>query len=101
MVILFVLAVFLLFAGGLAGFIYLIFWIARRQQQRRQAVWAAVAQAHGLAFTGDEIVGHRDGLQLRVCLEVRGSGKNRTTYTVVSVAARSLRGALLGGSVTR
>jgi len=85
-----VLAIFvsLLFAGGgMATFvvpIVAILWWAGQQQKRRQAAWAQAASELGLTYVAGRIFGRRYGHPVQVSTVTRGSGKNRSTFTVVS-----------------
>lgn len=52
--------------------------------KKRQQVWASVAQRLGLHYANYQIYGHLDGSAVRLFTEVRGSGKNKQTYTVAA-----------------
>jgi hypothetical protein len=65
-----------LVAGGV-GFAFYI------RDQRRKS-WQALARRLGLRYENDQIYGVLHGQQVHVFLEARGSGRNRTVYTVVS-----------------
>lgn len=61
----------------------LVLWAANRQKQRDTA-WGRMAQALGLEFANRVVYGQLDGQQVSLRTEMRGSGKSRQTYTVVS-----------------
>lgn len=61
----------------------LIAWGVHSSKKRREA-WAGIAQRLGLHFVNGQIYGQLDGSAVRVFSEVRGSGKNKQTYTVAA-----------------
>ncbi|MBW2529182.1 MAG: hypothetical protein JRI23_33710 [Deltaproteobacteria bacterium] len=73
--------------GAMAGFVVpvvAIVWWANQQQKRRHSTWAEAAAQLGLAYGGGRIHGRRYGHPVQVSTVTRGSGNNRSTYTVVS-----------------
>lgn len=60
-----------------------IAWAVHASKQRT-AAWAAMAQRLGLQFANQQIYGLLEGAPVRLFTEVRGSGKNKQTYTVAA-----------------
>jgi len=61
----------------------LVAWGIQANKKRQQA-WAALAQRLGLHAANGQIYGHLDGSAVRLFTEVRGSGKNKQSYTVAA-----------------
>lgn len=74
------------------GFLFAgIFYFAHRHEQKVIAEWLTVADELGLEFTGSEILGKLlSGRHVRVRKEVRGSGKNKQTWTFGSITVDAL-----------
>ncbi len=62
----------------------LAIWWNQHQSRQRDQIWGQVAAGLGLHYANSEIWGRRHGQSIRVGLVSRGSGKNKTTYTVAS-----------------
>jgi hypothetical protein len=58
-------------------------WAAHAHKQRA-AAWDGLAQKLGLTHANRQIYGLLDGVPVRLFTEVRGSGKNKQTYTVAA-----------------
>jgi hypothetical protein len=74
----------LLFGGIFVLFIGGIVWLVRYYQRLKDEAWSAVAQRYGLHYSGRQIVGRLHDQAVRVCTVTRGSGDDKTTYTVIS-----------------
>lgn len=74
------------------GFLFAgIFYFAHKHEQKVVAEWMGVANEHGLEFFDSQIQGRLpSGRHICIRKEVRGSGKNKQTWTCGSITVDAL-----------
>ncbi len=73
---------FFIFVAVLVGFVAFVSFVKANAKKKRVAAWTLAAEALSLMYDGEKISGMVGGVALSVQVEVRGSGKSRTEYTV-------------------
>lgn len=74
---------FVVFVALMVIFLVVVSFVQSAAKKKRQAAWQLAANTLGMNYDGEKITGTVGGVDLRVQIEVRGTGKSRTEYTVV------------------
>jgi hypothetical protein len=78
---LFFLLMFMIFPFGIIG---VVLYLAYQMQKKRREAWAQLAAKMGLQHSGDQVWGTVEGQGVQCRIVIKGSGKNKQTWTVIS-----------------
>ncbi|KFE71333.1 hypothetical protein [Hyalangium minutum] len=73
-------------AVSFIAFVVLVVYLFVRRHKARVAAWAEFARRHDMCADGLKIEGSYEGYPMRLELQIRGSGKERYTVTVLRLS---------------